>query len=97
MLGTDSTSLSLDMKNKANFPDSNKEDLHMLEEMGVTPDSKSRAKRLTLRAVVFTVLATVRMQRQQREWAVHKKLQASLVKKAQQVQRLSRKTLNDSG
>ena len=63
----------------------------MLEEMGVTPDKKTREKRPSLRAVGFMVIAGVRMQRMQAEWAAQKKIQASLVKKAEQMRKGSRR------
>ena len=64
----------------------------MLEEMGVTPDRKTREKKPTLKAVALMVVASVRMQRLRREWAMQRKLQAALVKKAEQVKRSSRKS-----
>ena len=63
----------------------------MLEEMGVTPDKKTREKRPSFRAVGFMVVAGIRMKRLQAEWAVQKKIQASLVKKAEQMRKGSKR------
>ena len=71
--------------------DSNTVDLHMLEEMGIKPDQKTKEKKPTLRTVGLMVLAGVRMQRLQKEWAVQNKVQASLVKKAEGMKREKRK------
>ena len=65
----------------------------MLEEMGVTPDRNTREKRPSLRAVGLMIIAGVRMRRLQAEWAVQKKIQASLVKKAEQVRKGSRRPM----
>jgi hypothetical protein len=61
--------------------------------MGVHKPVKKATKRPTLKVVAVMVLAQVRMRRMQREWAVQKKLQASLIKKAEQVRRSSRKSI----
>lgn len=63
----------------------------MLEEMGVTPDSKIRDKKPSLKAAGLMVLAVIRMSKMQTEWAGQKRLQASLARKAEQVRRHSRK------
>ncbi|MCJ1432570.1 hypothetical protein MMC27_001927 [Xylographa pallens] len=73
------------------FEACNTVDLHMLEEMGLTPDRKTREKRPSLRAVGLMVIAGVRMRKMQAEWAVQKKIQASLVKKAEQMRKGSRR------
>lgn len=65
----------------------------MLEEMGVHKPVREAKKKPTLKVVAVMVLAQVRMQRLQREWAVQKRLQASLIKKAEQVRRTSRKSI----
>lgn len=72
---------------------SNVVDLQILEEMGVHKPVKKATKKPTLKVVAVMVLAQVRMRRMQREWAVQKKLQASLIKKAEQVRRSSRKSI----
>lgn len=64
----------------------------MLEEMGVTPDRKTREKRPSLKAVVLMVVASVRMQKMKADWATQKKIQASLVKRAEQMRKGSRKS-----
>jgi hypothetical protein len=61
--------------------------------MGVKPNEKVKQKRPSLKVVGHMVVAAVRMQRLQKEWAVHKNLQASLVKKAEQVRRGSRRSV----
>jgi hypothetical protein len=61
--------------------------------MGVVPDRQARKKRPSLRAVGYMVLAGVKMQRSAKEWAVQTKIQASLVKKAEQVRKSSRKSI----
>ena len=63
----------------------------MLEEMGVAPDQKTKEKKPTLRTVGLMVVAGIRMQRLQKEWAVQKKVQASLVKKAEGMRREKRR------
>lgn len=72
--------------------DSNTVDLRLLEEMGVTPDRKTREKQPRFRAVGVMVLAGVRMQRLQKAWAGQKKIQASLVKKVESMRRQSRRS-----
>ena len=66
-------------------------DLHMLEEMGVTPDRRTREKRPSLKAVGLMIVAGVRLKRLKNEWSVQRKLQATLTKKAAQVKRGSKK------
>jgi len=77
----------------ANSSRSNKVDLRILEEMGVHKPAKKAKKKPTLKVVGLMIVAQVRMQKMQREWAVQKKLQASLIKKAEQVRRSSRKSI----
>jgi hypothetical protein len=76
-----------------NFPPSNHADLRMIEEMGISPDRSIRERRPRLRSVIWLVIASVRMKKMQREWAVSKKLHASLVKTVEQVRRRSRKSI----
>ncbi|MCJ1249520.1 hypothetical protein MMC30_006746 [Trapelia coarctata] len=71
----------------------NKLDLRILEQMGVHKPIKKAKKKPTLKVVGLMVVAQLRMQKMQREWAVQKKLQASLIKKAEQVRRTSRKSI----
>ncbi|MCJ1390835.1 hypothetical protein MMC18_003696 [Xylographa bjoerkii] len=75
------------------FEACNTVDLHMLEEMGVTPDKEIRVKRPSLKAVGLMVIAGVRMRKMQAEWAVQKKIQASLVKRAEPMRRGSRRSV----
>jgi hypothetical protein len=65
---------------------SNTADLRLLEEMGVTPDQKTREKRPTLKAVGTMVLATVRMGTMRREWREKVRLHEMLVKARQEQQ-----------
>lgn len=66
---------------------SNQADLALLQEMGISPDMSVHEKRPSLRTVGLTVLATVRMQRMQREWAGSKRVQESLVRKLESMKR----------
>jgi hypothetical protein len=70
---------------------SNKADLKLIEEMGITPDISIREKKPSLRTVGWMVIASVRMKKQQQEWAGNKKLHDSLVKKLEQMRRQSRR------
>lgn len=63
----------------------------MLEEMGVTPDSKIREKKPSLKAAGLMILAVIKMRKMRTEWAGHKRLQASLARIAEQVRRHSKK------
>ncbi len=70
---------------------SNKLDLHLLSEIGVTPDRRSSApqKRPTIRIVSLMIIAGIRMSKMQKEWAVHKKVQAQIAKKMESLRRES--------
>jgi hypothetical protein len=63
------------------FFDSNKADLKLLEEMGVTPKTKVRDQKPTLRSVGYVIMATVRMRKMQEAWSGNKKLHETLMKK----------------
>ncbi|KAI9738177.1 MAG: hypothetical protein M1834_008675 [Cirrosporium novae-zelandiae] len=71
----------------------NAADLRILEEMGITPDRRTRERRPSLRAVGMMVIATVRIRKLQSNWAANKKVHALLSKKAEQVRRQSRHSL----
>ena len=70
---------------------SNQLDLHLLSEIGVTPDRRSSGpqKRPTLRTVSLMIIAGVRMNKMQKEWAVQKKAQAQLARKFESLKRES--------
>lgn len=63
------------------FSCSNKADLKLLEEMGITPEESMREKRPSLKSVGVAVIATIRMQRMRERWAEHKRVQESIVRK----------------
>ena len=69
----------------------NKLDLHLLSELGVTPDRRPSTppKRPTLRAVSLMFIAGIRMKKMQKDWAVQKKVQAQLAKKLESVRKAS--------
>lgn len=71
---------------------SNKADLKMLEEMGITPDLTIRQRKPTLKSVGLMVIATVRMQKMQQAWAGNKKLHEALMKKLEGMRRKQGKT-----
>lgn len=66
--------------------------MKLLEEMGVTPDTKIRERKPSLRSVAYMVIATVRMQKMQEAWAGNKKLHESLMKKLDGMRRKQGKT-----
>ena len=66
---------------------SNKADLQLLEEMGITPDVSFREKKPTLKTVGTAVVACLRMQRWQKQWSESKALEASLLKKLEGMRR----------
>ena len=74
------------------FVYSNKADLKLLEEMGVTPKTKTREQKPSLRSVAYMVMATVRMRKMQEAWAGNKKLHETLMKKLDGMRRKQGKT-----
>ena len=64
---------------------SNKADLRLLEEMGLTPDESIRQKTPSLRAVGWAVVAAQRMQKMCADWASNVQVQQSLLRKLDQV------------
>lgn len=60
---------------------SNKHDLHLLEEIGISPDMTIREKKPTLKTVGLVVVASLRMQKLSQQWAEKKKLHLDLVRK----------------
>ena len=55
--------------------------------MGITPDISFHEKKRSLRTVGFTIIACLRMQRMQKEWAGNKKLHESLLRKLEGLKR----------
>jgi hypothetical protein len=72
---------------------SNKIDLELLEEMGITPDVSSREKKHSLKTVGLAVLASIRMRNIQQAWAGNRKLHESLLKKLEVMKRRQGKTV----
>ena len=60
---------------------SNRADLKLLEDMGITPDISFRERRHSLKTVGLMVLGCVRMGRMQREWAGARRVQEGLLRK----------------
>lgn len=60
---------------------SNKVDLRLLEEMGISPDVSFREKKPQLKTVGLMVLASVRMKRLAEGWAKNQEVHRALVKK----------------
>lgn len=76
----------------ANSMNSNQEDLHLISEMGITPDVSIHAKKPTLKAAGLAVMAAVRMKKLADGWAANRKVHAQLVKTLEGMGRRSRKT-----
>lgn len=62
---------------------SNKADLRILEEIGVTPNTRMHqgAKKKSIKSVALAVIAAQRMQKMQAAWAGNKRLHETLMKK----------------
>ena len=71
---------------------SNRADLKLLEEMGITPDVSFRERRHSLKTVGLMVVGVVRMKRMQETWAGSKRVQESLVKKLEGMRRKQQAT-----
>ena len=67
--------------------DSNKADLMLLEEMGITPDVSFRQRKHSVKTVGLIVVACVRMQRMQQAWSASKKVHESLLRKLEGMKR----------
>ena len=61
-------------------PPSNQEDLHLISEMGISPDLSVLGRKRTFKAGVLAVIATLRMKRWSESWAGQRKVHAQLVK-----------------
>ncbi|KAG9614952.1 hypothetical protein KCV04_g16478, partial [Aureobasidium melanogenum] len=70
----------------------NKADLKLLEEMGVTPKTKTSEQKPSLRSVAYMIMATVRMRKMQEAWSGNKKLHETLMKKLDGMRRKQGKT-----
>ena len=68
-------------RNNANRNHSNQADLHLLEEMGITPDRSFRERRPTIKTVGLMIIFTTRMKRLAGAWSEKKKVQEQLVRK----------------
>jgi len=60
---------------------SNKADLKLLEEMGITPDISFRQRKHSVKTVGLMVLGVVRMKGMVERWAESRRVQESLVRK----------------
>jgi hypothetical protein len=67
--------------------DSNKEDLRLIEEMGITPDISYRSRKHSLKTIGLAVMAAVRMQKLSEQWAGQKRVHAQLVQKVEAMRR----------
>ncbi|EMF08949.1 uncharacterized protein SEPMUDRAFT_93270 [Sphaerulina musiva SO2202] len=65
----------------------NKEDLRLLEEIGVTPDMSFREKKRSLRSVGLMVVAGVRMKMGAEKWKEQKRVEEVLLKKLEGVRK----------
>lgn len=72
---------------------SNKIDLELLQDMGITPDVSTREKKHSLKTVGLAVLASIRMRNMQQDWAGNKKLHENLLRKLEGMRRRQGKTL----
>lgn len=72
---------------------SNKADLKLLEDMGITPDHSVREKKRSLKTVGWAVVACLRMKNMQEAWAGNQRLQESLVRKLEAMRGRSGKTV----
>ena len=64
----------------------------MFGEMGIFPTEEDKRKKPALKTVALAVLASVRMQRLQKEWAPARRLKEDLLRKAEQTRRVSRRS-----
>lgn len=71
---------------------SNKVDLRLIGEMGISASRWQPRRKPSLRVVGFLVLASVRVRRLQKEWATNVKLHSALQRKYEQVRHQSRLT-----
>lgn len=71
---------------------SNKEDIKLIEDMGITPDISYHAKKHSLKTVGLMFIAGIRMQRLSREWAGNRKIHGELVRKVEAMRRQSRRS-----
>jgi len=74
-----------------NLFNSNQEDLHLISEMGITPDVSIHSKKPTLKAAGLAVMAALRMKKLSDGWAANRKVHAQLVKTLEGMRRRSGK------
>jgi hypothetical protein len=63
--------------------------VHLLGEIGVTPDYSFREKRASLRGCGLAVVASIRMRKMAEAWAGSRKLHESLLRKLESMRRKS--------
>jgi len=76
------------------FEACNKADLHILKQMGITPDQTFHEKKRSLRSVAFMVMASVRMKKGAEQWAKSRKVHEKLVTSLEVMRRKTRKSSN---
>jgi hypothetical protein len=74
-----------------NIINSNKEDLKLIEEMGITPDVTHHARKPTLKSVGLAIIAVNRMKKFSEGWAAHRKVHVQLVQKLESMRRQGRR------
>lgn len=72
---------------------SNKADLQMLQQMGISPDRTIIEKRPTLRVVALMVMASLKMKKGAKEWAKSRKVHDRLVERVEVMKRKARKSI----
>ena len=76
---------------------SNKEDLKLIEEMGITPDVSYHVHKPSLKTAALAVIAAQRMQRLSKDWAGNRKVHAELVRKLEGMRRTGRRSKGAAG
>lgn len=66
---------------------SNKEDLNLISQMGITPDVTVHERRPSLKSAALAVVAAIRMQKLAEAWAVNRKVQEQLKMKLESMRR----------
>lgn len=77
---------------RTNVRNSNQEDLHLISEMGITPDISIHSKKPSLKAAGLAVIATIRMKKLSEGWAANRKVHAQLVRTLEGMRRRSGRT-----
>jgi hypothetical protein len=68
---------------------SNKEDLDLISQMGITPDMTVHERRPTLKAAGLAVVAAIRMKKMSEGWAQNRKIHEQLKQKLDSMRRQS--------